>query len=137
MHNQRKFSMKHTLTSRLLPAFALVLVAACSPSAAGIVGIHATSQATQTTADLVVSGSSFTPGGRVEINIFDWPRLGDMGPFFTAADSSGGFSRTESRGFAEVPRDQELAPIRVTVRDEATGRFAATSTSANPFVHRF
>ena len=136
MHNQRKFSMQQALTSRLLLAFALVLVAACSPSAAGNVGIRATSQVTQTTANLVISGTGFTPNRRVDINVFDWPRLGDMGPFSTTADPSGTFSRTESRGFSEVPRDQELPPIRVTVRDDATGRAAATSTSANPFVHR-
>lgn len=37
---------------------------------------------------------------------------------------------------ADAPRDVELPPIRGTVRDEATGRAAADSTSANPFVHR-
>lgn len=136
MHNQHHLSCKHVLTSRLFGTLVLVLTAACSPTAAGNVVVDARSQVTPTTADLVISGTGFSPERRVEINIFDWPRSGDIGPLFVTADRFGSFSRTESKRVADVPRDLELPPIRVTVRDEATGRAAADSTSANPFVRR-
>jgi hypothetical protein len=90
----------------------------------------------QTDAHLIVSGTGFTPGGTAEINIFGWPKFGDLGPFHAVVDSTGSFSLTAARPILAVPRDQEIAPIRVTVRDVSSGRAAADSTSGIPFVRR-
>jgi hypothetical protein len=87
-------------------------------------------------ARLIVSGTGFTPGGTAEINIFGWPKFGDLGPFHKVVDSTGSFSQTTARPILAVPRDQEIAPIRVTVRDVSSGRAAADSTSGIPFVRR-
>ena len=87
-------------------------------------------------AHLIVSGTGFTPGGTAEINIFGWPKFGDLGPFHKVIDSTGSFSETVARPILAVPRDQEIAPIRVTVRDVSSGRAAADSTSGIPFVRR-
>jgi hypothetical protein len=112
---------------------ALAVLSACTTAP---VGIQVRSQVFAIEAHLIVSGTGFTPGGTAEINIFDWPKLGDMGPFHAVVDSTGSFSHTEARGFVDLPREQEIAPIRVTVRDVSSGRAAAGSTSGIPFVRR-
>ena len=119
----------------LLFLSALAFLTACTttPAPANF-GIHVRSQTFATQADLIVSGTGFTPGGTAEINIFGWPKLGDMGPFHAVIDSTGSFSHTEARGFVDLPSDQDLAPVRVTVRDVASGHAAADSTSAAPFI---
>jgi hypothetical protein len=99
-------------------------------------GIQLRSQVVETDAHLIVSGTGFTPGGTADINIFGWPKFGDLGPFHAVVDSTGSFSQTSARPILAVPRDQEIAPIRVTVRDVSSGRAAADSTSGIPFVRR-
>jgi hypothetical protein len=115
----------------------LALLSACTtgPAPANC-GIQVRSQVFAIEAHLIVSGTGFTPGGTAEINIFGWPKLGDMGPFHAVVDSTGSFSHSEARGFVDLPRDQEIAPIRVTVRDVSSGCAAAGSTSGVPFVRR-
>ena len=113
----------------------LTLLSACNttPAPANF-GLQVRSQVFAIEADLIVSGTGFTPGGTVEINIFDWPKLGDMGPFHAVVDATGSFSHTEARGFADLPSDRDLPPVRVTVRDVSSGHAAAGTTAAAPFV---
>jgi hypothetical protein len=113
---------------------ALAVLSACNTPAPSNFGIKVRSQVFAIEADLIVSGTGFTPGGTAEINIFGWPKLGDMGPFHAVVDSTGSFSHTEARGFVDLPSDSDLAPIRVTVRDVSSGHAAADSTPAAPFV---
>jgi len=120
-------------TLLFLAVLAFLTACTTTPTPANF-AIHVRSQTFATQADLIVSGTGFTPGGTAEINIFGWPKLGDMGPFHAVVDSTGSFSHTEARGFVDLPSDQDLAPVRVTVRDVASGHAAADSTSGAPFV---
>jgi hypothetical protein len=119
----------------LLVLAGLTLLSACNTTPApSNFGIQVRSQVFAIEAHLIVSGTGFTPGGTAEINIFGWPKLGDMGPFHAVVDSSGSFSHTEARGFVELSSDQDIASVRVTVRDVSSGHAAAGSTPGTPFV---
>ena len=120
-------------TILLLATLAVLSACNTTPSPANF-AINVKSQVFAIEADLIVSGTGFTPGGTAEINIFGWPKLGDMGPFHAVIDSTGAFSHTEARGFVDLPSDRDLPAVRVTVRDVSSGRAAADSTPAAPFV---
>lgn len=99
-------------------------------------GIRITHEKIATQIDMVIRGTAFTPNGHVTINIFGHPRRGDIGPLTTTAKPDGTFERRETFAYSTVPRNEQLANIRVTVRDDASGNALADSFSAEPYVVR-
>src|SRR5215217_2619449 len=114
------------IRAMFLAIIATAVLSACSttPRAPGF-GIQVSHEKFQTEVQMVVSGKGFTPGGRATINIFDFPRRGNIGPLFANVNSDGTFERRESFSYRTVPRDEEFAPIRVTVRDDTSGNASA------------
>ncbi|MEY2496080.1 MAG: hypothetical protein QOJ45_2572 [Verrucomicrobiota bacterium] len=99
-------------------------------------GIRVTHERIATQTTMVIAGKGFTPGGHVTINIFSFPRRGDIGPLAVTARPDGTFERREAFAFADAPRDEQFANIRITVRDDASGNAVSDNFSAEPYLRR-
>jgi hypothetical protein len=86
--------------------------------------------------DMVISGTAFTPHGRVDISIRNFPKRTSDITRTAYAKSDGTFTLRESFALRTWESNEDPGDIFVNVRDNASGHFDSKSVSPWPYIAR-